>query len=277
MRVPAVLLWLACGVAAAVPARAQSRCDAVDGMLSVDEDDRQFVRALCEMSNGDAELWKQAQSDRAEGERLARLARRLTETSRADATVLGAVLPAGILPIAESVITCSPKAYADAFDAALIRVRSDRSEDRRVGTLALHHACADVSAKDTAPIPSSSSGVRPWTILAPEKSDVRLLIGGQVGGLWLVKEAELQCAPSAGARAGADGCKDELVGKHAGLVPYTAMVPLGVPYVAIVGPEPKPEAELVREAVVAPVQRALRLALPLSYHAVRIAPSRNRS
>ena len=32
------------------------------------------------------------------------------------------------------------------------------------------------------------------------------------------------------------------------------------------------EAELVGEAEVAPVQRALRLALPLSYHAVRMAP-----
>jgi len=225
----ALLLASALFAATAVAQEQATRsCELLDYLPSLSQEDRTFLGGLCRMGQEEAdrvETWAAAHPD--ERLRLMELARMLVETARMDASALAVALPKGAFWKVQQNLICED------LEPALMRVTGDledrpqRRDNPKERTPYLHTGnlgCANIDlAAGSEPLPtrdSTEGGLVPWTILAPPGSEVRLIVGGKSGGAFLVEPAQ---------KGG--GAFPE---SSTGFAPYTAKLPFGVPYVAVV-------------------------------------------
>ena len=288
--VGAFLLLVLCATNARAEEPASSPCESLLGLESLPVTDREFLSGICELEPDDAGHWKIA--EKAEFERLKRLAQRTVEASFADASTLINLLPAGVFQEQTATIHCAEETLAEQIQLALAGSLKgeDREADpkkRSTGTLSLHRKCPLVAPQKTAAEEntqkpttgenteqqSSTTGtLRPWTVLAPEGSTVLLIVGGKDGGLlapqqtkWKLgdpstdsstKEAKnpkrqpaAKNTPVAKNTPAAKNGPDDphYTDPATQLTLYTAEVPFGVPFVALVRPGSNGEAERRRQ------------------------------
>jgi len=223
----------------ASPAQAGGSCDAVQAMTSVTVEEREFLLAICEMPEGDADAWRRGMTE--EVARLRRIAARAAETNPSDAAALLTLLPNDAIESRQYSVNCKGdvlrEAIADALEGVQGKERQDHPRQRRSGE-PLYSECEGPVVPDAQPGQQgeprapTGSGLRPWSILAPSGWEVRLAVGGPAGGLLRIEETKT--TPPLHSDDSAD--PSDLY------VPYTARLPFGVPFVAVVRP-PKPTSE----------------------------------
>gem|GEM_PF-4345927 len=215
------------------PAIAQERstrsCELLDSLPSVPQTDRGFLGGLCRLGQeGEdrVETWAAAHPD--EQQRLMELVRTLVEADRLNASALAVALPGNAFTKVKHNLNCDPKT----LDKTLMRIttaiedsreRADDPKARRPYANSGNLGCDEilpVATESESRPKSTEGGLVAWTMLAPPKAKVRLLLGGRRGGAFLVEEAQAQ--------------KKDYPKSSTGFAPYTAMLPYGVPYVAVV-------------------------------------------